>query len=154
MSMDEDLQFDEDLDFDDDSFEVDLDAGLPDEGDHYIKIKAGEFRRNLAKKDSRGVNFVLQFPDGQLYFDYVWLGNEEGPNRQGNQKLNSVHRAVTGVALEGKFSMKEFGPYKDKDGKIFFRTFDDVPVKVTVMHRRNKDTKILEPVFTYSSADD
>jgi hypothetical protein len=152
--IDDNVLDDDDLDGifdDDDDFVVDLDAGLPDEGEYYAIIKSAEFRRNKEKDDSRGVNFVLEI-DEQNYFDFVWFGNAKGANRGGNIKFASIVEAVTGETPSGKVDMRVYSPYKS-EGKTFLGTFDNAPVKVTVAHRRHKDTKVLNPVFTYSSAE-
>ncbi len=144
-------EFDELFD-DDDAFVIDLDAGLPDEGEYDGLIKSMEFRRNKEKDDSRGVNVCLEIDD-QMFWEFIWFGNSKGANRGGNQKFSSIVEAVTGEQLEGNVDMRKFSPYKGSEGEIFLGTFDNAPVRITVSHRRDKKTKVLNPAFTYTAID-
>lgn len=147
------------LDFlDDDAFEVDLDAGLPEEGKHYGKILSGQLAINEEKNNSRTI--VLRFElNDETFSDFIWLGNSEGVNRDGNLKFAQLLTAVLNEKVSGKLNLRDerFGLQEveeDGDTKYMFSCLEDAPVKITVKHYKNKKKGILEPQFAFSSAAD
>ncbi len=126
-------------DFDDDSFELDFDAGLREEGEYEAKIDSAEWRVNPEKQNSTGINFTIEYvEDGQKDFKYVWLKNDEKVSRQGLQEVKGIITAVTGEPPAAQFSMSQLNPIRS-NGKIFLGAFEGALVKVVVKHKKNKD---------------
>lgn len=129
--MSDDLDFD--MGMDEDLFELDMDAGLIEEGEYEAKIESAEFKVNESKQNSKGINFCINVPElDQKVFKYVWLGNDEKVNRQGTQEIGRIVKAVTGEAPSGIFSLRALNPRKTDKGKVFFSVFEGSLVKLQV----------------------
>lgn len=153
--IDDDVTDDFD-DLDDDDFAVDLSGGLPDEGEHQITIKSARWNpKNPEKNGSRGVTFELELdPDKPNEYVYVWLGNDDGAHRFGNQMLGSIIEMATGDKPPRNINMKDYGPYKDDKGRTCFAQFEGVMGRAIIRHIKNKDG-MLQPQYTFKKfADD
>lgn len=139
-------------DFDDDSFELNFDAGLREEGEYEAKIESAEWRVNSEKQNSTGINFTIEYyEDGQKDFKYLWLKNDEKVSRQGLQEMKQIIAAVTGEAPPAQFSMSQLNPVRSNN-KIFLSALEGAVVKVIVKHRKNKDQE-LEQTLRIVAAD-
>lgn len=139
--------------FDDDDFAVDLAAGLPPEGKHMITIKMMKWSKNPDKQNSKGINVGMEFEPGHgLEFTFIWLGNDERKNRQGNAQLGAIIQAATGERPDTNVNLKNYGPYT-KDDEVYFGDLEGVMCNVTVVHRKDKNTGELKPFYTFSPLD-
>lgn len=149
--MSDDLDFD----MDDDLFELDMDAGLIDEGEYEAKIESAEYKVNTEKNNSRGINFCINIPElNEKVWKYVWLGNDEKVNRGGTQEVQRIVKAVTGEAPKGVFNLRELNPSKSK-GKVFFGVFEGalVTLQVKVVDKTVDGETTKENRFSILAAD-